>query len=174
MWMQRTNSRAYKYLRKLSTIIVLFLSLFLIFGCKAWFEPHHLCCEDCFIPWSSSSAVTVQGIPIYGTRIYMTVFTKSHCWTLFWPSWNLIQSLKSYFCKFRYNINLQWRPTHMFSKGGLPFRFSDRKYLCICHFRACYMFRQSQPPWFTHSNNNNSIEFNSVPLFKRLPTASGL
>jgi hypothetical protein len=72
----------------------------------------------------------------YGTQRFITVFTKTHHWTLSWASW------------------IQFAPTTPISLRSILMLFS---HLCLgpvstCPY-ACYMSYPPHPPWFNHPNS---------------------
>jgi len=65
---------------------------------------------------------------------------------------NLVHNFPKYVSKIYYNIILSSTPR--FSEWYLPFRFSNQNFVLISHLsHACYVPRQSYPPWFDRPNN---------------------
>jgi hypothetical protein len=77
-----------------------------------------------------------------------------------------IQStLLPYFPEIHSNVTVPSSPTS--SETLLPFRFSDKNFVCIPHlFHACYMPRPSHSPRFYHPN----VEWWSVEVMENLIT----
>jgi hypothetical protein len=79
----------------------------------------------------------------YGTRRFITVFTRALHWSLSWARW--IQSISSYLSKIH-------PPTPWSSQWSLSFWLSQYP-ICIPRLlHSCYKPCPFHPPWLDHSN----------------------
>jgi hypothetical protein len=90
----------------------------------------------------------------YGTRTFITVFTRALHWSLSWA--RSIQSIPyhpipSYLSKNHFNI--VHLPMPWSSQWSLSFWLSQQYPICISLLpHSCYMPCSSHPPWLHHSN----------------------
>jgi hypothetical protein len=81
---------------------------------------------------------------IYGTRRFITVFTRARHWSLSWA--RSIQSAPPH--PFQY-----YSPTYILVFLVVSFLLTSHQYpICIPSLHSCYMSCPSDPPWLDHSN----------------------
>jgi len=69
---------------------------------------------------------------------------------------NPVHNIPPYFCKIHSKIIVPSTPVSF--DRSLPFRASDRNFVCISHLSyACYMSCLSRTPSFDHSNNTRCL-----------------
>jgi hypothetical protein len=96
------------------------------------------------ILWKADNHSAFQKIAcfLYGTRRFITVFTRVRHWTLSWAS--RIQFATSV------PISLRSIVSPVVSSLRVP---QPKPCKHLSHPHACYMSRLSHPPWFSHPNN---------------------
>jgi hypothetical protein len=101
-----------------------------------------------YIIWKADSHSTCKKIVfLYGTRRFITVFTRLHHLPLSWAT-ESNPRLSPYIPSIHCNIILPSKPrSSKFS--SLQVSWST---LCMHFSYASYMPRQSHPPWFNHPN----------------------
>jgi len=83
---------------------------------------------------------------------FIGVFTRIHHWSLSWP--RCIQSTISCHISPMIHSNVIFPSMAKRSELSLPFRFSDKNFVCISHLsRACYTPLPSHTLSFDHPNN---------------------
>jgi hypothetical protein len=90
--------------------------------------------------------------PPYGTRRFITVFTRAPNWSLYWTRWIQSITFQSNYIKF---ILVLSSHLHL----ALPFRFSDQNFVCLSYLLSCYILtvlrtncmKQSPPSEANHS-----------------------
>jgi hypothetical protein len=99
---------------------------------------------------------------LYGTRRFITVFTRAHHWSLSWARW--IHCTSSHPISLRFVLILS-----SFPRLGLPsglFRSFDQNYVCFYHLLVCHMPCPSRPSWLDRSSNNSSSSWWRVQIME--------
>jgi hypothetical protein len=87
----------------------------------------------------------------YGTRRFMTVFTRARDWSLSWAK--LMKSIPPHSISLKFILLLHSQLRLALLSGIFPSTFSNKiLYVFRLCFHACYLSCPSYPPWLYYSN----------------------